>query len=66
MLLSRELSVLTCQCPDDADVCAACWERHGSVVQVENGKMGDDLPPLAACESVRCRCYFRPEQVSMA
>lgn len=51
---------------DDADVCAACWGRHGLVVQIENGTMGDNLPPLAVCESVCCRCYFRPEQVSMA
>lgn len=51
---------------DDAGVCSACWERHGSIVRIEDGKMGDTLPPLALCGNIRCRCYFRPEEASAA
>ena len=49
---------------EDADVCAACAERHGSIVQVVEGKIGDNLPPLGTCQNVRCRCY-RPETISI-
>lgn len=51
---------------DDADVCSACWERHGSIVRIQDSKMGDNLPPLASCGNAQCRCYFRPEEVSAA
>jgi len=49
----------------DTDVCAACRARHGVVVNISEAEIGTNLPPLPACSSGRCRCYFRPWDVSI-
>ena len=50
---------------DDANVCAACKAHHGGVVSIWDAEIGANLPPLPDCSSRRCRCYFRPEDVSI-
>jgi SPP1 gp7 family putative phage head morphogenesis protein len=45
---------------EDDDVCAECKKRHGSIIGIDDAKMGVNLPPLDVCSGKRCRCYFRP------
>jgi hypothetical protein len=33
---------------EDADVCAECRKRHGSIIKIMDGKMGVNLPPSNA------------------
>ena len=49
----------------DADVCAPCRSHHGAVVNVSDADIAVTLPPLPACSSTRCRCYFRPCDISI-
>jgi SPP1 gp7 family putative phage head morphogenesis protein len=48
---------------DDGEACGACQQQHGKVVAVNDGVVGLNLPPLDACTTARCRCYFRPWDV---
>jgi hypothetical protein len=48
---------------DDGETCGLCEDHHGTVVAVEYGVLGLNLPPLDGCTSARCRCYFRPWDV---
>jgi hypothetical protein len=50
---------------EDTDVCAACKAQHAIVVDVSDAEISVNLPPLLACSSTRCRCYFRPCEVSI-
>jgi hypothetical protein len=50
---------------EDKDVCATCREMSGSIVPITHAHMGANLPPLSSCKSGKCRCYFRPEEVSI-
>ena len=50
---------------EDADVCTECATQHGTIVNIADGKVGVNLPPLKTCERIRCRCYFRPWDVSL-
>jgi SPP1 gp7 family putative phage head morphogenesis protein len=50
---------------EDTDVCAPCRQRHGTIVMIADGWIGGNLPPIDACVSGRCRCYFRPWDVSL-
>jgi NAD+--asparagine ADP-ribosyltransferase len=50
---------------DDGEACGACQQQHGKVVAVADGEIGLNLPPLDACTNARCRCYFRPWDVSV-
>jgi SPP1 gp7 family putative phage head morphogenesis protein len=49
---------------EDVDVCAACKAHHGSIVTIEDGTVGVNLPPLGACSCAKCRCYLRPWDIS--
>ena len=62
---SGVVKILKCYSADDAHVCATCRAHHGAVVNVSNTTIGVDLPPHPACSSRRCRCYFRPWDVSV-
>jgi len=37
----------------------------GTVVKTADAEIGVNLPPLPACSSSRCRCYFRPCDISI-
>jgi len=50
---------------DDAVACAVCECHHQEIVAVEDGVVGVNLPPLDDCKKARCRCYFRPWDVSV-
>jgi hypothetical protein len=50
----------------DADVCAARRAHHGIVLNISDAEIGVNLPPLPTCSSVRCRCHFRPEDISIS
>jgi hypothetical protein len=49
---------------DDA-VCSECAKNSGVVVKLEDGIVGGTLPPLDKCQGIRCRCYFRPWDISL-
>jgi SPP1 gp7 family putative phage head morphogenesis protein len=48
----------------DKDVCITCREMNGSIVSIAHAQIGTNLPPLFGCKSKKCRCYFRPEEIS--
>jgi SPP1 gp7 family putative phage head morphogenesis protein len=50
---------------EDTEVCAPCRRHHGAIVTIADGRVGQNLPPLDACVNERCRCYFRPSDVSL-
>jgi len=49
----------------DADVCATCRAHHGAVLNLSDAEIGVNLPPHPGCSSARCRCYFRPWDISI-
>jgi SPP1 gp7 family putative phage head morphogenesis protein len=50
---------------EDAEDCPPCRRHHGLIVRIDEGAIGKNLPPLDACVNERCRCYFRPWDVSL-
>ena len=50
---------------DDADVCVGCRKHHGVIIAIADGSISENLPPLDACVNNRCRCYFRPWDISV-
>jgi len=50
---------------EDADVWALCRAHHGTIVKTADAEIGVNLPPLSNCSSPRCRCYFRPCNISI-
>jgi hypothetical protein len=49
---------------EDAGVCAERSNRHGSITAIGDAEVGVNLPPVHACSNGRCRCYFRPWDIS--
>jgi SPP1 gp7 family putative phage head morphogenesis protein len=39
---------------EDEGVCSACRARHGAIVTITDGSIGENLPPLDACANDRC------------
>ena len=50
---------------EDEDVCPACRAHDGRIIPISDAKLGVNLPPHEACISTRCRCYFRPSDISI-
>jgi hypothetical protein len=50
---------------EDTEVCAPCRQHHGTIVTIADGRIAGNLPPINACVNGRCRCYFRPWDVSL-
>ncbi len=50
---------------EHADVCAPCRAPRGVVINLSEAEIGVALPPLPGCSSTRCRCYFRPWDISV-
>ena len=50
---------------DDPDVYVRCRALHGAIVSISDAEIGVNLPPLPACSSARCRCYFQPWDISI-
>jgi hypothetical protein len=49
---------------DDAAVCDHCKPLHTTIIEIGEGKVGSNLPPLTTCLNKQCRCYFRPYSIS--
>jgi SPP1 gp7 family putative phage head morphogenesis protein len=50
---------------EDAEVCSQCRQHHGMIVRTDEAVIGSNLPPIDGCLNWRCRCYFRPWDVSL-
>jgi hypothetical protein len=50
---------------EDTGVCTECEKQHGAIVNILDGKVGVNLPPLNGCQRDHCRCYFRPWGISL-
>jgi hypothetical protein len=37
---------------------------HAAIIGIDDGKVGENLPPIKSCLNGRCRCYFRPWEIS--
>ncbi len=49
---------------DDNAVCVECQKHSGRILTPSEGDIGTNLPPLNQCRNARCRCYFRPWDIS--
>jgi SPP1 gp7 family putative phage head morphogenesis protein len=50
---------------DDDAVCDNCKKHSGAIIEISKAEMGYNLPPITECSSSRCRCYFRPYDISL-
>lgn len=50
---------------EDQKVCEYCRQQHGAFITISDEIVGKTLPPFAACGNASCRCYFRPEGISI-
>lgn len=62
--LSGVVRTLKCYSAQDRDVCPQCADHLGAVVKIEDARIGINLPPFDTCTARRCRCYFRPCEIS--
>ena len=51
---------------EDEDACASCRAHDGTIITIADAEISVNLPPLLTCSSSRCRCYFRPRDISIA
>ena len=49
----------------DRDTCWPSKQHISQVVRTQDALIGVTLPPFPQCTSRRCRCYFRPEDISL-
>jgi hypothetical protein len=52
-------------CAHDDDTCDACNSHAGNIGNIERAYIAVTLPPFPECSARRCRCYFRPEDISV-
>ena len=50
---------------EDESVCPECAKRAGSTVPIDEAVIGVNIPPLSTCSNRHCRCYFRPQEISL-
>jgi len=62
---SGVVKTLRCYSAEDADVCRECRALDGTIIKIEDAEIGTNLPPLKTCRAKRCRCYFRPWDISV-
>jgi len=62
-----------CNAPN-GDVCAECRKHDGMIVNINEAKINENLPPFSACLNAKkkqhgrrgCRCYWLPWGVSLS